>query len=165
MKKVSIIEYSTRPDFHLAMSVKLYHLLCETIENEILKKYEFPKIKSSILEILIDAEVDSAERRVVQLSKTTRGEYFSFRFFLPYSIVVKNGSLNITAFIHEFMEGVRTAIAPFNIVPNEWIDRIKEQLITETSRNKEYEHVKSTDELAMENVLEKFREMRKSEKI
>ncbi len=140
-------------------------MLRQIIENEILAKYTFPKIKSTILEILIDSEVKSDKRRLVQLSKTGRDEYFSFRLFLPYSVVVEDKKLNIAAYINEFMECIRTALSQFNIVPNEKIDRIKEQLITKTNGKKEYEHVKSADEIAMENVLKKFREMRKTGEI
>ncbi len=161
MKKISIIEYSTTPDYHLDMSNKLYNLLREVIENKILAKYTFPKIKSTILEILIDSEVKSDNRRVIQLSKTGRGEYFSFRFFLPYSVVMKNKKLNITAFISEFMEGIRTALSQFNIVPDELMDKLKEQLIAETAGKKEYEHVKSADEIATEEALKELREGRK----
>ncbi len=165
MKEISIIGYYTTPDYHLEMSNKLFNLICDTVENKILAKYTFPKIKSTILEILIDAEVKSDNRRIIQLSKTGRGEYYSFRFFLPYNVVMKNKKLNITAFISEFMEGVRTALSQFNIIPDEMIDKLKEQLIAETAGKKEYEHVKSADQIATEKALKKFREMRKKGEI
>ena len=48
-------------------------------------------------------------------------------------------------------------------MPDKHIDQLKEQLIAETEGKKEYAHVKSTDEIAMEKALEQFREMRKTE--
>lgn len=165
MKIINIIGYYTTPDYDLKMSNKLYHLLRQTIENEILAKFTFPKIKSSILEIFIDTEVKSDERKVIQLSKTGRGEYFTFRFFLPYNIVVKNRKLKIKEFISEFMECIRTAFSQFNVVSDELIDKLKENLIVETSDNKEYEHIKSANELSRERVLKNFRKMRKKEEL
>ena len=103
MKEISILGYYTTPDYSLKMSNKLFNLLRQTINNEILAKYTFPKIKSTVFEILIDSEVETNQRRVVQLSKTGRGKYFSFRFFLPYQVVTENKKLNIPAFISEFM--------------------------------------------------------------
>ena len=163
MKEISILGYYTTPDYSLKMSNKLFNLLRQTINNEILAKYTFPKIKSTVFEILIDSEVETNQRRVVQLSKTGRGKYFSFRFFLPYQVVTENKKLNIPSFISEFMEGIRTALSQFNLVPDKHIDQLKEQLIAETKGKKEYEHIKSTDEIAMEKALEQFREMRKTE--
>ena len=165
MKEISILGYYTKSGYSFSLSDKLFNLICDTIENEILAKYTFPKIKSTILEILIDVELESDKCRIIQLSKTGRGEYFSFRFFLPYSIVVKNKKLNITAFISEFMECIRTVLSQFNIVPDGLIDRLKEQLIAETSGKKEYEHVKSANEIATEKVLKKFHEMKEAGEI
>ncbi len=165
MKKISILGYYTTPDYDLKMSNNLYNLLRQTINNEILAKYTFPKIKSTVFEILIDSEVETDIRKVIQLSKTGRGEYFSFRFFLPYRIVTENKKLNIAAFINEFMEGIRTALSQFKVVPDKHIDQLKEQLIAETKGKNEYEHVKSADEIAMETVMKKFRELRKAGEI
>jgi len=165
MKEINIIEYSTTPDYHLEVSNKLYYLIRETIENEILAKYTFPKVKSTIFEILVDSEVKTNTRRVIQLSKTGRGEYFSFRFFIPYNIVMKDDKLNISAFINEFMEGIRTALSQFNTLPTELIDNLKAQLIAETADKQEYEYVKSPDELAMDRVMLEFNELLKAEGI
>ncbi len=165
MEKISILGYYTTPEHDLEMSNKLFNLLRQTINNKILAKYTFPKIKSTVFEILIDSEVETDNRRVIQLSKTGRGKYFSFRFFLPYNVVTKSKKLNITAFIHEFMEGIRTALSQFKLVPDEHIDQLKDQLIAETKDKKEYEHVKSDDEIAMEKVMKEFRELRKTGEI
>ena len=165
MEKISILGYYTTPERDLKMSNKLYNLLRQTINNEILAKYTFPKVKSTIFEILVDSEVKTNTRRVIQLSKTGRGEYFSFRFFIPYNIVMKDDKLNIPAFINEFMEGIREALSQFNTLPTELIDNLKAQLIAETTDKPEYEHIKSADEIAMEKVLKKFREELKAEGI
>jgi len=165
MKEISVLGYYTTPDYSFRMSDKLFNLICDTIENEILAKFTFPKVKSAILEILIDAEVETNTRRIIQLSKTGRGEYFSFRFFIPYHVVTKDEKLNVPAFINEFMEGIRTSLSLFKVVPDELIDRLKEQLIAETKDNKEYELVKTANEIAQEKVLKKFREEMKAGKI
>lgn len=165
MEKISILGYYTTPDCDLKMSNKLYNLLRQTINNEILAKYKFPRVKSTVFEILIDTEVETNNRRVIQLSKTGRGKYFSFRFFLPYNVVTENKKLNIVAFINEFMEGIRTALSQFNEVPDEHLDHLKEQLIAETKGKTEYEHVKTDHEIATEKVMKKFRELRKAGEI
>ena len=62
-------------------------------------KYTFPKVKSTELEVFLDSEVKTNEIEVVQLSKTGRGEYFTFRFFIPYHVVTKDGMVIIPEFI------------------------------------------------------------------
>jgi len=165
MKKLSILGYYTTPDHHLSMSNKLYLLLKSSIEEEILAKFTFPKVKATIFEILLDTEVETDTRRIIQLSKTGRGEYFSFRFFIPYRVVMNDGKLNIPSFIYEFIEGIRTALSQFNIVPDELFDQFKAQLIAETKDKREYEYVKTASEIAMEKALKKFREEMKAGKI
>lgn len=157
MKELDIIGYFTKLNYHFDLSDQLLDLIGGAIENEILKKYTFPKIKSTILEILLDAETEANQRKVVQLSKTGRGEYFSFRFFLPYQIVMQNGKVNTPAFVKEFMEALRIALSQFNLIPDELINKLRGELITEVESNpQEYEYIKSSDEIAVEKAVQKL---------
>ncbi len=64
MKELDIIGYFTKLNYHSDLSNQLLDLVGEAIENEILTKYTFPKIKSTILEVLLDAEVSNINERL-----------------------------------------------------------------------------------------------------
>ena len=83
MKNLKIIGYYTIPRHDFGLAGSLLDLIENTVDKKILTKYTFPKVKSKILEIMLDSEVKTNERKVKQLSKTRRGNYFSFAFWLP----------------------------------------------------------------------------------
>ena len=155
MKKVSITGYFTEPDFDIRLSHKLLELICNTIEYEILAKYNFPKVKATELEIFIDSEIKTNERKVVQLSETGNTIYFTFRFFIPYHLVVQNNKVNISLFVSEFMECITIVFSPFKNIPDELIDNIEEQILAKTNNKKEYEYIMSNEHKSFRKILDK----------
>lgn len=158
MKNIRIIGYYTTPRHAFKIAGLLLDLIEQKINNEILAKYTFPKVKSQILEIMLDAEVEKNTRIITQLSKTGRGQFLSFRFCLPYTKIVENGKVNNTVFIDEFMEAVREALSQFNVVPDELIDNLKKQLITKTEGKKEYVYVVPEQDKKLRKIVDKVME-------
>ncbi len=141
MKNIRIIGYYTTPRHHFGLAAPLLNLIETTVNTEILAKYTFTKVNSKVLEIMLDTEVETNKRRIKQLSKTGRGQYFSFAFCLPYHVIVQNDEVNIAVFINEFMEAIREALSQFKIIPDSIIENLKKQLIAKTEGKKEYVYV------------------------
>ncbi len=153
MENIRIIGYSTTPDNRLNVSGALLDLIENTINKKILAKYTFLKVKSKFFEIMLSSEIETNERKVVQLSKTGRGEFFSFRFFIPYNKAIKNCEIDIPIFINEFMEAIREALSQFNIIPDTLIDKLKKQLIAETEGKKEYVYMELEDDKLLREIV------------
>ncbi len=153
MDNIRIHGYFTTPEYDIRVADKLLTLLEKKINETILSKYSFPKVKSKTFEIMLDSELVTNEQKVKQLSKTGRGQYFSFAFYLPYKKIVQNGIVNNSIFIQEFMEAIREALSQFNIIPDTFIDKLKEQLIAETDGKKEYVYAEPEDDKLLREIV------------
>ncbi len=158
MKNLRIIGYYTTPRHGFRLASPLLDLIEKKVYNEILAKYTFPNVKSKVLEIMLDTEVKTNTLKIKQLSKTGRGQFISFGFWLPYHTIVKNKKVNIPVFINEFMEALREALLQYKLIPDELIDKLKEQLISETEDKKEYVYVESEQDKQLRKIVDEVME-------
>ncbi len=162
LSKASITGFFTTPERSFDITSKLLSLMISEMENEILHKYTFPEMKSTELEIYVDAEVESNKRRVIKMSNRENVYYLSFTFYLPYQTVVQKEEVNIPVFISEFTEALHTALAPYNVVPPELFKTVKKQLILKTKDNSKYKYAITDKEIEFRNNIKDLRTRIKS---
>lgn len=135
--KLGIIGYFTNPEYQLEIGAKVKKKIMESIENQLLIPFPLPKVKSEILEILLDTDGTSTERKVEKLSKTNRGKYLSFRVILPYTQIVRVEGIDLQAFIEEFFGAMQEILMPYGI-GLECIEKCKNTVLEEIVGKKEY---------------------------
>lgn len=69
MKTIAITGLYTTVGYYFSLSYKLKDLMGKIVEDKLLSKYEFPKVKSEILEIWIDTSPEIAELEIVSTVK------------------------------------------------------------------------------------------------
>ncbi len=163
--RASIIGYFTKPGFHLNFSPELYRLLIHTIKEKILDRYPIPKSKVQTFQIMLDAEIETNNVVVRQMTKTLRGEYLRFEIRLPYYLIVENKQLNIPLFISFLMGAIAIALMPYQKIGKEVYKEVEKQLINETYGKEIYVY-KSKQNFDIEdivaNVMKKFPHIRTS---
>ncbi len=109
----------------------------EKVENQILMGFPLPKVKSEILEILLDTDGISEDIKIEKLSKTNRGKYLSFRVYLPYTKIVRAEGLDLQIFVAYFFEALEKVLMPYGIT-SEQIEVCKKSVVEESLDKEEY---------------------------
>ncbi len=156
MSRIALIGLYTTIGYRFALSHKLKELIGKLVEENLLTKYEFAKVKSEVLEIWIDTSPDVAELQVHKMSKTAKGKYLSFTFVMPYHKVMKVEAEWMGVFIDEFFSGLIQVLAPYQVPENEIIT-ICEMVKKEVVGNETYIEKPSRDREFINQLIMKHK--------
>ena len=152
MKKMGITGYYTYVDYSFDISYQVKKIISTSITQQILKKYEFPKIKSEILEILLMTDGKTPDLVVTKNSKTTRGKYLSYSLWLPYHKIVKSGKVDLNVFIDEVFDGLTQILTEYGVNEND-VRKLQKNVKAEVVGNSEYDFVLSKSQAAMRKII------------
>ena len=110
--KVGIMGYFTSVGFRFDINSNVKKKIMDLIDTNILTPFPLPKIKATVLEILLNTDGISTENKVVRISKTDKGKYLSFMFYLPYPKIVKNEVVDLEIFIQTFFDALKEVLMP-----------------------------------------------------
>lgn len=129
--EISITGNYTVPNFNFDLEIAYLNLLGDKIEQNLLQKFLLPKVKSEELEIYICTDGKSAESYVQKISKTDRGKFLTFYFWLSYPKIVKqinenmSVEMDLVVFTNEFFACLKQVLTHY---------KIDEKLITQTQQ-------------------------------
>jgi hypothetical protein len=141
------------PNEKLGLQTTFKKLIMENVDNQILTNSCFSKIKSLYLEVLICTHRGDFE--IKKCSKTDRGKYFTFQFWLPYPLIMAADNY-LVAFIDYVFDGLKQVVAPYNL-PIEILENcrkdVKEELL---AHQNQYKYVRPAFEDIIDKALEEL---------
>ncbi|TAH19378.1 MAG: hypothetical protein EAZ08_09415 [Cytophagales bacterium] len=155
--KVGIMGYFTSVGFRFDLNPKVKKKIMDLIDTNILTPFPLPKIKATVLEILLNTDGISTENKVVRISKTDKGKYLSFMFYLPYPKIVKNEIVDLEIFIQVFFDALKEALSLYAI-PEDVLEQTKQEVLCEIVGKEEYLFEISSEQLAWRSVAKKLRQ-------
>ena len=126
--KISISGIFSVPRFHFDLASPFINLLKDEVKENILQKYPLPKVKSEELEIYICTDGTDEPSAIRKISKTDRGNYLTFHFWISYPKVVNRITemlfvdMNLDAFVKEFMFCLQEALKNYGISENVFLE-------------------------------------------
>lgn len=135
--KTGIMGYFTSANFRFDVSAKAKKKIMESIDEQILTPFPLPKVKAQTLEILLNTDGKSTERKTEKISKTDSAKNLSFMFYLPYSKIVIHEVLDLQAFTEEFFEALKEILLPYDIAQNV-VEDCKKSVLAEMIGKEEY---------------------------
>jgi hypothetical protein len=141
--EISITGNYTVPNFNFDLEIAYLNLLGDKIEQNLLQKFLLPKVKSEELEIYICTDGKSAESYAQKISKTDRGKFLTFYFWLPYPKIVKqinedmSVEIDLMVFTNEFFACLKQVLIPYNI-SEQPITQTQQEILDEITNNEMY---------------------------
>lgn len=126
--EISLTASYTVPPYRFDLSIDFLRLLSQKIKENILQKYPLPKVKSEELEIYICTDGTDEPSAIRKISKTDRGKYLTFHFWISYPKVVNRITemlfvdMNLDAFVKEFMFCLQEALKNYGISENVFLE-------------------------------------------
>jgi hypothetical protein len=164
--EISITGNYTVPNFNFDLEIAYLNLLGDKIEQNLLHKFPLPKVKSQELEIYICTDGKSTESFIQKISKTDKGKFLTFYFWLPYTKIVKqinenmSVEMDLVVFTEEFFACLKQVLITYNI-DEKSITQTQQEILDEITANKTYIFNISAQETAWrigkKEVLEDFR--------
>jgi hypothetical protein len=151
--ELSITSFLNTPTEVYRIEPSLHELIRQTIDNQILNQAYFAKVKAKQLEVLICTHRGDFE--VKKCSKTDRGKYFTFQFWIPYPQLMAAPN-SVLAFVDFFFEALHHVFEPYQ-VPAQLIENTKNEVREEIMADpQKYEYVPSDHDLILEKVVKMF---------
>ena len=141
--EISITGSYTVPNFNFDLEIAYLNLLGDKIEQNLLQKFPLPKVKAEELEIYICTDGKSAESYVQKISKTDRGKFLTFYFWLPYPKIVKqinenmSVEMDLVVFTNEFFTCLKQVLTNYHISEKP-IAQTQQEILDEITANETY---------------------------
>lgn len=163
--QISISAIFNAPKYQFDLSLTFLEMLINQISENILTKYTLKKVRAKELEIYLCTDGTDAESSVKKISKSDKGKYLTFHFWITYPKVVRSVTeklltdMDLAAFVSEFMFCLKESLMPYSIPEMAFDETEKNMLeILETDLSK-YTFELSDEEaklrLAIREILEK----------
>jgi hypothetical protein len=166
--QIRISGYYTEVNYHFDLSNRFMALLRQSIQSIILEKKPL-SVKAKELEIYICTNAQNQDHTVEKISKTDKGKYLTFHFWIPYGKVVKGISekfaveMDLDAFVNEFFECLKMALLPYGISEKPF-EECKNTVLTEIKDKKEYHFEITAQEsdwrLSAQKIIAEFEQKR-----
>jgi hypothetical protein len=146
MKQISLSGMFTVPRKNFDLSIPFLNLLADSVESKILSHSILAKIKAEELEIYICTDGESPESQAEKISKTDRGKYLTYHFWISYPKVVRKVDeslrvdMDLAAFTHEFFLCLHEALRPYAL-PENLLEQTEKEILEELKNNSLYEFV------------------------
>jgi len=163
MENITISCIYTVPEKKFFLSTLYMDLLENSLKNELVLTH-LAHIKAKELEIYILTDGESPKSSVQKNSKTDKGNYLSFNFYLAYpKIQEENYQTNLVAFTEEFFWCLKYALENYQI--DEVIEKCKQKILEQIQDTQEYSYVPSAQKIALQksirNIVADFESQKK----